>query len=229
MNSVNAKKNIIAASFALGTLGLSSPLSAHAQDLKTLSGYQPTILQSNDMADSLYRSLPTKVFSGGSGCYQRAHNWAFRMNNHHSIKTMKVFLFFTERYKREFDYKWMYHVAPLVPVRQADGSIEEMVLDPTFVTAPSWITSENLQYFDNKPIPIKRWLRYFIVPKVECPVVENYADYFDYQERYYCYVMKTPMYTYIPENIESETEVRTQWREGDLKQMLKAYKLEYRP
>lgn len=226
MNSVNVKMNIAAAAIALGTLGMG--LSVHAQDLKTLSGFQPTVIPSNNAAEALYRSLQTKEFKASSGCYQRAHNWAFRMSNRLSIKSMKVFLFFTERYKREFDYEWMYHVAPLVPVKQPDGSIQELVLDPTFVTAPSWITSENLQYFDNKPVSIERWTRYFIYPKVECPVVENYSDYFDYQERYYCYVMKTPMYTYIPENVESETEVRTQWREGDLKQMKNAYKLEFR-
>jgi hypothetical protein len=122
----------------------------------------------------------------------------------------------------------MYHVAPLVAVKQPDGSVQEMVLDPTFVTAPSWISGEEKKFFDNKPIPIQRWTRYFIYPNVECPVVENFSDYFDYQEKHYCYIMKTPMFTYIPENIESETEVRTHWREGDLLQMRKALKLEYR-
>jgi hypothetical protein len=85
-----------------------------------------------------------------------------------------------------------------------------------------------MKFFDHRPISIQKWIGYFIFPKVECPVVENYSDYFNYQERYYCYIMKTPMFTYIPENIEAETEVRTSWREGDLLQMKKALKLEYR-
>lgn len=203
-------------------------LTTQAQELKTLSGYQPTVISSNETAKAIYDSLPTKIFRPSSGCYQRAHHWSFRLNNLQSIKSMKVFLFFTERYKREFDYEWMYHVAPLIPVKQPDGSIEEMVFDPTFVTAPSWTSPEEMKFFDHRPIPIQKWIGYFIFPKVECPVVENYEDYFNYQERYYCYIMKTPMYTYIPENIESENEVRTEWREGDLLQMKKALKLEYR-
>jgi len=223
MKFVNFGLNHFTAALIITGTGM---MTVHGQSLKTLGNFQPTILKSPTQAEGIYQNLPTKTFKGGSGCYQRAHNWSYDLYQSSSIKSMKVFLFFTERYKREFDYEWMYHVAPLIPVRQKDGSIEEMVFDPTFVTAPSWITPENSKFFDNKPISIKRWIRYFVFPDVECPVVENYRDYFEYQERFYCYIMKTPMFTYIPENIESEDEVRTNWREGDLKQMKKAYKLD---
>ena len=137
---------------------------------------------------------------------------------------MKAFLFFTKRYQREFAYPWMYHVAPLISVRKADGSIEDMVFDPTFVNAPLLTKNDELNNYDNKPISINEWTKYFIFPDVECPVVENYQDYFDYQERYYCYIMKTPMFTYLPENLETEMEVRTTWKLGDLDQMQKALK-----
>ena len=201
-------------------------LTAQAQSLKTLGDYRSTVLPSEAAAQQIYDDLPTKKFRGSSGCYQRAHNWSFNLWEQQDINSMKVFLFFTERYKREFDYEWMYHVAPLIPVRMNDGSIQELVFDPTFVTAPSWASREQRKSFDNKPVSIDRWIRYFMVSNVECPVVENFNDYFDYQERYYCYLMKTPMFTYIPENIEQETTARTAWREGDLKQMKKAFKLD---
>lgn len=226
MNLINHtfKLSIVAALVAGATA-----LSAQAQTLKTLGKYQATVIESESKALSLYNSLPTAPFKSSSGCFQRAHNWSFQLSRWpNQINSMKVFLFFTERYKREFDYEWMYHVAPLIPVKMANGSVEEMVFDPTFVNAPSWATGEERNNYDNKPVSIDTWKKYFIFPDVECPVVENFNDYFNYQERYYCYIMKTPMFTYIPANLEEETEVRTGWREGDMDQMKKAFKLEYR-
>jgi len=191
-------------------------------DLKTLAGYQPTILLSNDAALSIYQTLPTPNFKRSSGCFQRAHFWSYQLYRQNHIESMKVFLFFTARYQREFGYEWMYHVAPLIPVQQSGGAIEDLVFDPTFVDAPSWANSEDAKRFAHRPITISEWTKYFIFPNTECPVVDRYEDYFDFQERYYCYVIKTPMYTYIPENIETETEVRTSWLTSDLDQMEKA-------
>jgi hypothetical protein len=228
MKLVDFKKSITLSTLIIGALGAAAnaQTSAPSTSLKTLGNYRPSVIPSEQEAQRIYQSMPTKTFKGSSGCFQRAHNWSYDLSRNNGIQSMKVFLFFTERYKREFDYEWMYHVAPLMPVRMNDGSISEMVFDPTFVTAPSWISGEDRKFFDNKPVSIERWIRYFVFPQTECPVVENYQDYFDYQERHYCYIMKTPMYTYIPENIDSESEVRTWWREGDLKQMKRAYKLD---
>ncbi len=209
---------------AAAALASVSILSSEAQTLQTLGDFQPSIISSESEALGLYRRLPTTSFKKNSGCFQRAHNWSFQLAQQNLIKSMKVFLFFTERYKREFDYEWMYHVAPLVPVQKADGSIEEMVFDPTFVNTPSWAKPEDEKHYDNKPISIQEWIKYFIFPEVECPVIENYQDYANYQDRYYCYLMKTPMFTYIPTNLETETEIRTSWRKGDLEQMKKAVK-----
>jgi hypothetical protein len=162
-------------------------------ELKTLTGYQPSVLASEDAAKSIYDRMPIEVFKGNSGCFQRTHDWAFTLSTRNNIKSMKVFLFFTRRYQREFDYKWAYHVAPLIPVRLADGTIEERVFDPTFTSRPSWEKDENESKYDNKPIPVSEWLKYFIYPGVECPLVDNYRDYYEFQEQHYCYTMKAPM------------------------------------
>ena len=50
-------------------------------------------------------------------------------------------------------------------------------------------------------------------------VVENYNDYWNFQNRYYCFIIKAPMYNYIPDTLKVnkvETTVRTDWREGDI-------------
>jgi hypothetical protein len=211
--------------------------------LKTLTGYQPSVLASEQDAKKVYDSMPTSVFKGSSGCFERAHNWAVELNQYSSIKSMKVFLFFTERYKREFDYEWMYHVAPLIPVKQLDGSIKELVFDPTFTSRPSWVRASEQDKFDNKPIAINEWIKYFISPDVECPVIENYSEYESAggQEKYYCYIMKAPMFNYIPANFDDDqagltfaakdpknwsffdtaTGTRKDWRDGDLTAMKK--------
>jgi hypothetical protein len=221
---------VMTMAFAM-TTGLQA-LSASAQipgqpysTLKTLQGYEPSIVGSEAEALALYQSMPTDIFKAKSECHQRAHHWAYyNFNQSHGLKTMKVYLFFTDRYKREFDYVWGYHVAPLIPVRLADGTVEEQVFDPTFTSMPSWEDRANADRYDNKPVPISEWIKYFIYPEVECPVVENFNDYFKYQDRYYCYVMKTPMYNYIPDSLETETQPRASWREGDLLEMRNALK-----
>lgn len=228
------------------TLSVLAGLSAQAQtesssSLTTLTGYQPTTLASEADALQIYNSLPTDIFKGRSGCFQRAHHWSYNLNRTRGIKSMKVFLFFTARYQREFDYEWAYHVAPLIPVTLADGSVQEMVFDPTFTSRPSWVTADNEARYDSKPIPVSEWIKYFIFPEVECPLVENYQDYYNFQERYYCYTMKAPMYNYIPENFDDDqtgasgslnpkdsfwfnkqTKIRSNWRSGDIDQMKKA-------
>jgi len=215
--------------------------------LKTLAGYQPSVIASEADAKKIYDEMPTDIFQGDSGCFQRAEDWTYRLDNTRGLKSMKVFLFFTHRYQREFDYQWAYHVAPLIPVRMMDGSIQDMVFDPTFTSRPFWVDSSQSMKYDNRPIPVQQWIRYFIYPEVECPVVDNYEDYLNYQERYYCYIMKAPMYNYIPDNFDTDlaaltdtshptewnfydtnSRTRVHWRSGDLEQMKKAYTKEYR-
>lgn len=195
--------------------------------LKTLSGFEASVLPSEAAALKIYQGMPVDKFRGNSGCFQRAHNWAYTLDRQLDIKSMKVFLFFTRRYQREFDYHWFYHVAPVIPVQTVAG-VEPMVFDPTFTSASEDSTAEEKAQFDNKPVSIHEWTRYFIIPEGECPVVENYADYENYQEKYYCYTMMAPMYAYIPANLEEEPSTRTAWRKPDLEQMKKAFPIDKR-
>ncbi len=198
--------------FSAAALVCVSIVSAEAQSLKSLGSFQPSVISSEGMAQGVYNHLSTSIFKLDSACFQRAHSWAFQMSQRSNINSMKVFLFFTERYKREFNYVWNFHVAPLIPVQKADGSIQEMVFDPTFTAS-----------IDNKPLSISEWTKYFIFPDTECPVVETYQEFINFQDRYYCYIMKTPMFTYNPSNLQNETEARNQWNTSDLEQMKKAY------
>ncbi len=209
-------------------------------NLQSIRGYQPSLLASEEDANRLYKQMPTSIFTRRSGCYQRAHYWSHEMFNSLGMKSMKVFLFFTTRYQREFDYHWSFHVAPLIPVKLADGSIEERVFDPVFVSPPSWVRPTDIKRFDARPITISQWTRYFIFPKTECPLIETYEEYLNHQELTYCFVMKTPMFTYSPIDFERDRSgesgsigsawydqaagIRTGWRPGDLDNMMKGLK-----
>ena len=215
-------------------------LPAPYSTLRSIQGFQPSLLASEESAKALYNQMPTSIFTRRSGCYQRAHYWSHEMFNTLGLRSMKVFLFFTNRYRREFDYQWSFHVAPLIPVKLADGTIEERVFDPVFVSPPSWVRPEDVKRYDSRPITIREWARYFIYPKTECPLIETYEEYLNHQELTYCFVMKTPMFTYSPIDFERDRtgksgsigstwydpklQVRTHWRQGDLDNMMKALK-----
>jgi hypothetical protein len=207
---------------------------------RSIRGFQPSLLASEESAKNLYNMMPTSIFTRRSGCYQRAHYWSHELFSNIGIRSMKIFLFFTDRYRREFDYQWSFHVAPLIPVRLADGSVEERVFDPVFVSPPSWVRPEDIKRFDSRPISIAQWTRYFIFPKTECPLIETYEEYLNHQELNYCFVMKTPMFNYSPIDFERDRtgqsgsigsswydpglRIRTSWRPGDLENMMKGLK-----
>ncbi len=214
--------------------------------LATLNGFSPSLLANEESANFLYRLLPTNSFATNSWCFQRAHTWSTLLEDHYSIKSMKVFLYFTDRYRREFAYPWYFHTAPVIPTVMKDGSIQELVFDPTFTSPPAWQSSQIKQYYDNKPISIDRWTRYFIYPNTQCKVIDHYQDFVEGQEKYYCYLMKTPMYNYSPTDFVDDvadetgasrsgsigsnwfnetTGVRIGWRPGDLNNMKKGLKL----
>ena len=207
-----------------------------------MKGYQPSLLASEASAQVVYQLLPTEAFQKNSWCYQRAHTWATLLDDHYAIKSMKIFLYFTDRYRREFAYPWYFHTAPVIPTEMNDGSIQELVFDPTFTSPPAWQTAANQALYDNKPITIERWTRYFVFPDVHCKPIDNYQEFLDGQDQYYCFLMKTPMYNYSPTDFVDDhsgdgglarsgamgstwfsesTGVRTGWRPGDLDNMKK--------
>jgi hypothetical protein len=209
-------------------------------DLATLAGYEPSLLPSEAAAQKMYNLLPTSVFTRHSGCYQRAHYWSHELSREYDLRSMKVFLFFTERYHREFNYQWGFHVAPLIPTLMNDGHIEDLVFDPVFLSPPSWTRPEDRKNYDQKPVTVAQWSRYFVYPETICPVIHSYQEYIEQQDLAYCFIMKTPMYNYSPLDFDrdesgasgsigsdwydSNLKVRTNWRPGDLDNMEKGLK-----
>ena len=173
-------------------LGLESFRAPHSG----VTGYVPTQLATVAETADIYNNL--EVLNSRSQCYQRAHLWSLQMWNQRGIRSMKVFLFFTRRFIREYRYKWWFHVAPFV---YAGG--QETVLDPTFT---------------DTPLEMGKWTNEFVTSQWPCPEVSTYAQFEDNQEAQHCYTLKMPMYYYQPKDIEAldgGTTI-TDWRQWDL-------------
>lgn len=145
------------------------------------ASYVPTRFQTEQEVVNIFEGL--EPIRRNSQCYQRAMLWTHQMWRARGTRSLKVFLFFTRRYIREYNYKWWFHVTPYVLM--ADGS--ERTLDYTFT--------------DN-PLSMKDWTDEFMHNKANCPTIAHYAEYENHQESQHCYLRKVPMYYYQPLDIE---------------------------
>jgi len=141
--------------------------------------YIPSNLTSMADAQKLMNRLKDNLKSN-SQCFQRAHLWSMEMNQMAKIRSQKVFLFFTEKYRYEFGFHWWFHVAPFVLING-----EEYVIDPRF--------------FD-KPVDMQTWSNFFMPSHPVCKTLSNYRNYKEYDE--YCYLRKLPMYYFEPTEVE---------------------------
>ena len=147
--------------------------------------YEPSIIPL-DRAKEIFSTMSLRV-RRTSQCYNRALIWGYEAWKNQGLKSMKVFMFFTRKYIRDYHYKWWFHSSPLAIVENGDGT-EERVLD---------------RYFMREPVSLKTWSDYFIKPKTPCATAALYSDYRDHQDEHYCYFMKVPMYYWQPKDVEA--------------------------
>jgi hypothetical protein len=117
---------------------------------------------------------------------------------------MKVFLFFTSKYIRRYDYEWWFHVAPYT-LTQEDEEVRERVLDFKFTRSP---------------LLMKNWTDLFMINKASCPVVGKYSEYRQQQDREDCYLMKESMYFLQPLDLSQLEETgrgKTNWNSFEIK------------
>lgn len=165
--------------------------------IPTNESYNPTILSSQFDASQLFRSLRRGATSW-SQCYNRAHIWAYESKYYNDINSMKVFLFFTRKYIRQYNYKWWFHVSPFTYVDEGNG-IQEKVLDLAFTRGPT---------------PMKQWTDLFMYNRATCPEVTKYSQYENHQEEEYCYLHKATMFYLQPldlDNLERSGQIKSNW------------------
>lgn len=143
--------------------------------------YDPTTVSSAE-ASNIFRRM-RRDYQNNSQCYNRAHIWTYEEWKKTGLNSMKVFLFFTSRYIRNYRYKWWFHVSPMVKTAGGD-----LVLDRRYTGGPRAKDT---------------WTKNFIYSGRKCPVVYNYYDYRNNQQSEDCYMIPTSMYFWQPRNIAS--------------------------
>lgn len=168
-----------------------------------LDDYKLTTICNMDDASKLFKSQRSKT-RRRSQCYNRAHAWTYELSKR-GVHSGKVWLFFTKRYIKEFKYKWWFHVAPYVQVKDA---AEDTVMD---------------REFTRRPTPLTKWKNIFMKNNAPCPTVKYYSDYRDnfWNGSKYCYFIKSSMYYWQPfniENLEKGEPQKNSWNIDELEQ-----------
>ena len=121
-----------------------------------------------------------------SQCYNRAHIWAYEAYEDFKLNSMKLFMFFTSSYIREYRYEWWFHVSPMTFLQDGSKKVP-FILD---------------RRFSKKPLGRKSWSDLFIYSKRECPVINSYSYYENNQQSEHCYHIPVSMYFWQPRDIE---------------------------
>lgn len=148
---------------------------------QSLPPYEPTVLKSYNSALSILNQM-RKDYNKEGQCYSRAHVWAYEEYNRSGLQSMKLFLFFTNRYIRNYRFHWWFHVTPMTYV---EGTMR--TLDRRYSSAP---------------VRTKTWTDIFIKSKRSCRLVKYYNTYAKNQESQDCYLIPVSMYFLIPRDIE---------------------------
>lgn len=165
--------------------------------------YHPTIHENAEDINSIFRNLRGRA-RRSSQCYNRAHVWAYESKNKFDLNSMKVFMFYTRRYIRRYNFHWWFHVAPFTYLKTNDA-FDEKVLDYRFT---------------QRPHAMKDWTDIFMHNKAYCPEIKLYSQYRDHQEDEDCYLLKVSMFYLQPldlDNLERYQSVKTDWINYELK------------
>lgn len=178
------------------------------QELHPMMNYTPTNLDSEELVTEMFQSLNnrTKWFSQ---CFNRAHIWAKSMYDNYAVKSMKILIYYTKRYRREINKKWWFHIAPMVQIGD-----KRLVLD---------------REFTRKPVTDEQWEKIFTKKMEEkgiyghrCKVIKNIKEYYDKhnQENEFCNIQVTSMYYWEPNDmsrLDKKGTQKTDWVNWELR------------
>jgi hypothetical protein len=146
--------------------------------------FLPTVLNNLTASYQLYERM-REDYKEEAQCYNMAHVWAYEEHKKSGLNSMKLFIFFTRKYIRKYKFKWWFHVANMVHVKERN-LLEKIVLDRRYASIP---------------LDIKSWTDHFIEPKTPCPEVGKYQEVWSNQEKDNCYLMTESMYYWQPRDI----------------------------
>lgn len=151
--------------------------------------FEPTIIPSLEAATTIFNRLNAN-YKRESECSNRAHIWSHEEFTKNKIKTEKVFVFFTASYITSHNFKWWFHVAPLLSVQEGD-KVEKRVLD---------------YMFNRKPLTIKEWTDQFVFTKRDCQATKKFSEYWVNDQSQNCFLMVGSMYNWMPADFKAQEE-----------------------
>lgn len=160
-----------------------------------LSNYDLTTYSSYEVAQEVM-----DVFNGNthddSQCYSRAHMWTYEAFLEYGDNLGKVWMFFGNKYIREYGHKWWFHVAPYARVQ---GYSMPLVLDRGFTKIP---------------YQLENWKNIFIKNEASCSRIYEYNEYTRNTNHEYCFLMLSSAYYWQPRDLEALDNNRRNFRWG---------------
>ncbi len=166
------------------------------------ASFNPSVVEGYPNALALFRRM-RRDYQNASQCYNRAHIWQYEEHKSTGTSSQKTFLFFTNRYIRNYRYKWWFHVSPMLLVRE-NGKVYERIIDRRYTSGPRYV---------------KSWTNIFVATHRTCPVAVRYTDYSRNQESQDCYLMKVSQYYWQPRDIltrDNGGRVKTDWIQSEV-------------
>jgi hypothetical protein len=149
-----------------------------------MASYNPSIIELTT-ATQVFQGM-RRNYQSQSQCYNRAHIWTYEEFKRSSLRSNKLFLFFTSRYIRKYNYKWWFHVTPMVYVGGSNQS--------------NWMTLD--RRYTSRPLRTKTWTNIFMHNDALCPVVYKYSNYRSRQQERDCYLFPASMYYWQPSDLK---------------------------
>jgi hypothetical protein len=171
-----------------------------------LNNFSLTEIKDLENAKSLFDTMRTDT-RRSSQCYNRAHVWSYNLSKK-GINLGKIWIFFNKRYIKKYRFKWWFHIAPYLEVKNQE---ELIVID---------------REFTKKPVGLTEWKNIFMKNNAPCPTVEYYSDYRDnfWDGSEFCYFIKSSMYYWMPKDIEALESGAVEKRSWNKDELETAYK-----
>jgi hypothetical protein len=149
--------------------------------------YVPTTVASLGVLQKYHRE-GRRTYKEETQCFNRAHVWTYEWWKRHSLKSMKIIIFFTRNYIRRYNFEWWWHIAPYAHVME-NGKVVERVLDVKYTSGPR---------------EFQKWANIFLRNDAPCRVITKYSDYADNPYVGECYFYRANMYTYQAADLQME-------------------------
>lgn len=178
------------------------------EELHPMTDYEASNVDSYEEAVRMFKYLK-KRSKWFTQCFNRAHIWAKQMYDRDQVDSMKIFIFYTKKYRRTVDGKWWFHVAPMIDVNG-----QYYVMDQEFTRKPT------LEHDWEKIFTYK--LKKKGIEGYRCKVIRNIKEYYDKenQKSEYCNILITSMHYWMPldmSNLDKKGLQQTEWSNRDLR------------